>query len=231
MKSTCYLCGDTNAQYTDYQMGLDVQKLRKLKFMTPIKDRLLVRLLRMNDEIHLKNGTKLWLDVDFEEMPHTPVVGEVESVPDGEATFCVGDIIVFDKNAGAIALRGDDCARIVNWDEKKVSIFLNKSDVIAVKRGEQMFTVNDYVITEPYEDSLKSEIIQTIAKKSSKVAKVVLAPEGAEVKNGDYVVFRIFADVPMEHDLHHVFFDKVTSRMPVDRIMGVVSDITKVQTI
>ncbi len=199
--------------------------------MKPIKNRLLVKLLRMNDEICLKSGQKLWLDVDFEHMPHTPVVGIIEAVPDGEATFCVSDVIVFDKNAAAIALHGEACARIVNRDEKTVSIFIPREDVIAVKRGEEVFTVNDYVICEAYEDKLKSTLLETLAKKSSKVAKVVLAPKDAEIKTGDHIVFRIFADVPMEHELHHVFFDKVTSRMPIDRVMAVVNDVEKLQTV
>lgn len=178
----------------------------------------LVRLLRMNDEIELSNGERLWLDIDFDHVPHVPVVGEV--INEGRGKVRVGDIVVMDRSAVEIALKHENTPRIFEEvDGKNVAkVFVKDDDIIAAKRNGKVFTVNDYVITESIEEDLSKVIIYK--KKNGKKAKVVLAPEGSDLKEGDVVVFRIFADVPLEHQLHKAFFDKVVCRMKLDAVMA-----------
>jgi hypothetical protein len=57
-------------------------------------------------------------------------------------------------------------------------------------------------------------------KKSGKRAKVVMAPDGSGLNEGDVIIFRIFADVPLEHQIHKAFFDKVVSRMKLDAVLA-----------
>lgn len=183
-----------------------------------IKPYVLVRLLRMNDEINLSNGERLWLDVDFDHVPHVPVVGEV--VSEGRGRVKVGDIVVMDRSAAEIALKQEGMPRIFeDVDGRKVAkVFVRDEDIIAVKRDGQVFTINSYVITEAIEEELSSAIMYK--KKSTKKAKVVLAPEDSGLNEGDVVIFRAFADVPLEHQIHKAFFDKVVCRMKMDAIFA-----------
>lgn len=183
-----------------------------------IKPYVLVRLLRMNDEIEMKNGERLWLDVDFDHVPHIPVVGEV--VVEGRGKVKVGDIVVMDRTAVEIALKQEGMPRIFEEiDGRSVAkVFVRDEDIIAVKRDGKVFTVNGYVITEAIEEDLSNVIMYK--KKSSKRAKVVLAPEDSGLGEGDVIVFRAFADVPLEHQIHKAFFDKVVSRMKLDAVLA-----------
>lgn len=182
---------------------------------------ILVRLLRLNDEIELNGGRDvLWLDVDFDHVPHVPVVGEV--VEAGRGKVRPGDIVVMNRNAVEIALKMEGLPRIFEDVEgrKTCKVFVGDDDVIAAKRGEEIFTLNGFVITEPVEEVLSVVLIGT-ERRSTKRARVLVGPEGSGLQLGDVVVFSKFADVPMEHEIHRVFFDRVTSRMPFDRVMAV----------
>lgn len=181
----------------------------------------LVRLLRLNDEIELNGGKDvLWLDVDFDHVPHVPVVGEI--VEAGRGKVRVGDVVVMDRNAVEIALKMDGLPRIFEdvGGRKTCKVFVGDENIIAVRRGEDVFTMNGYVITEPVEEVLSEMLIGT-ERVSTKRARVVLAPEGSGLVKGDVVVFGKYADVRMEHEIHKCFFDGITSRMPIDRVLAV----------
>jgi hypothetical protein len=47
-----------------------------------------------------------------------------------------------------------------------------------------------------------------------------MAPDGSGLNEGDVIIFRIFADVPLEHQIHKAFFDKVVSRMKLDAVLA-----------
>lgn len=187
-----------------------------------VGNRLLVRLLRMNDEVLLGNGTKLWLDVEFAHVQHTPVVGEVV-VSDGESPLKSGDLIIFDRAEGELSLRSEDRPKIV--DEDKTYIFLPVHAVYAAKRGEDVFSVNNYVIVLPVlpETEKNGIVLTTDPKKLDCLADVIIAPEGAEYKVGDRIVFKgRYGSVYLEHDIHTVFFPKGARRLSGDRVMGII---------
>jgi len=198
-----------------------------MKVKKCVGSNVLVRLLRLNDEIELNGGKNvLWLDIDFDHVPHVPVVGEV--VESGRGKVREGDIVVMDRNAVEIALKMEGIPRIFEEvkGRKMCKVFVGDENIFAVKRGDEVFTLNNYVITEPVIE-VQSNIIMHTEKKSVKDAVVVLAPEGSGLEKGDVVVFNKFADVPMEHDIHRVFFDRVTCRMPLDRVLAVRQGLAK----
>lgn len=188
--------------------------------MKSVGDYIAVRLLGMNDSIELSDGKTLWLDVDFDEMRHVPVVGEVISA---NRITENGDIVVLDNLAVRIALKGENNAKFYadHKGKRMACVFVKESEVIAVKRKDDVFTVNNYVIVEPFEEVNHSAFLHTFNKRSAVLGKVVVG--NGEVSLGDVVAFRRFADIPLEPELHTRFFKgRNLTRMKSDRIMGVV---------
>lgn len=184
--------------------------------------RLLVRLLRMNDEVILGNGVKLWLDIDFAHVQHVPVVGEVV-VTDTESPLKSGDLVIFDRAEAEQALLNPEKPKFT--DEGKTYIFLPTFAVYAAKRGDEVFSVNNYVIVHPVlpEKEKNGIIVYVDPKKLDCLADVIIAPEGAEYKKGDRIVFKgRYGSVYLEHDIHTVFFPKGARRISGDRVMGII---------
>ena len=140
-----------------------------------------------SDEIRLKTGEKLYLDVRFEEYLNAQTAGEVVSVPeklvystkteapvttewDTDMELKVGDVVVFNYLAVKNSLGSG------YWIDKDTVCIPYDKIYVALRQGE-VICINGIIIVEPeVENTLTSLIIPDNAKlKSKQVGRVVYA--------------------------------------------------------
>lgn len=178
-----------------------------------------------SDEIRLKDGSKLYLDIRFEEYLNAKTAGEVVAVPD-KVTFNpssavtldwdtdmelqVGDVVIYNYLAVRNAI---DMGNI--FGDGVVAMSYDK--IYTAIRGDQVVCVNGFILVEPEDEHLYSTLhLPDIAMhKSKQIGRVLYAgtpnrgyrveklinghtaPDTA-VKVGDRVVFNWNDAIPIQ---------------------------------
>lgn len=107
-----------------------------------------------SDEIKLSDGGKLYLDSSYNRFENRMVSGVLTSVPPKfQHVFQAGDTVYFHHSL----VIDDRVRRCVDWKER-IFILQYTPDhtfnclVYLIKRGDKMFTVNDFVFIRPIEE-------------------------------------------------------------------------------
>ena len=218
--------------------------------MKIISNRVLIKPDDNYDEVTLNDGTyeglKLKLVTKFEEFVHAISSGKVLEVPDklvfypkggeGSVRFDVdmelqkGDHIIFHylavKNAEKHSPKiPQECGY------PHGALFIDYDLIYVVIRGEQVFTVNGYIIIEAEEDEINTKLylpkhMRTSKSQSRGTVRYIGNParayqdypeigiENEYLKPGDKVWFPTFDAVPLQTDLHTLLDNgKVLYRM------------------
>lgn len=161
-------------------------------------------------------------------------VGDTVWVNRRDMAVALGDLVPENKNSGA------DNKYIIN-DDNTLTVFVRYDSIWFVKRKEEYFPINGWLIIEPMEEE-KYEgnlIIPETAKKgyNTKLGKVLYAAqrieeygtEGQEdcfnIKAGDIVFLPRYGDIPLENELHETLPHKKLFICQRHRIVQVWSEL------
>lgn len=197
--------------------------------MKILKNYVVVKPNRENDEYLLPGDKKLYISGIFEQGKHAVVRGKVAVIPvglcfsrkdkykslqyDTELEVQVGDDVIYHyleylnhKDMGKFLFINDEKHLVISYDSIYCAI-----------RNDQIIMCNGYILVEAAVDDVSSKYIETLTKEHVSQKKGVVAHIGSllkgyldyqgvvdsdDIKVGDTVVFNEIDSLPMEYSIH-----------------------------
>ena len=197
--------------------------------------KVIIRIIGKNDVI--KTGeNSLYIDTTFRKEQHAITCGEVVSVSDQidesirtNIEVRVGDIVFFHYLSILNCIRDDKYFMY----EEEVYYPVNYESLYCAKRGEQVISLNGYILVRPIlkntEEVVNGVYLPESMMKQERASTGIVAHVGTPLigahslcKHGDEIIFRKSSSVPFQHELHNSFGEKLY-RMKNDSILAIVS--------